>query len=148
MYEELNSIKAPPGNDDAFVYVPRGLNQQYLGAVMSRALTQEVSVSQCSAINLCAGNFGGVSNSGATVLRLSLKLSNGDTQDVVAKILSPAELNLFKIDHRFDAREAEIQWAGWWGRQGVPFVPKVYDTRANRVAREFWVIQEYFPQVG
>jgi hypothetical protein len=77
-----------------------------------------------------------------------LQLSDGHRLDVVAKILSPAELNLFKIDHRFDAREAEVRWARWWGQQDVPFVPVVYDARGDRTSREFWIIQEFFPQVG
>jgi hypothetical protein len=43
---------------------------------------------------------------------------------------------------------AEIAWAKWWGEQGVPWVPRVYATRLDRTAREFWILQEYFPQVG
>ena len=148
MQNQTDLIAVPPSRDDTFVCLPRGLNRQYLGFILSRTLSHEVSVSHCSAVNLCAGNFGGVSNCGATVLHLSLQLSSGDTKEVVAKILSPAELNLFKVDHRFDAREAEIQWARWWGQQPVPFVPVVYDTRAERASREFWIIQEYFAQVG
>ncbi len=141
-------ISVPPAADDAFVHVPSGLGKPYLEGVLSRSSGRDISVSDCTTTNLCAGKFGGVSNSGATVLRLSLELAGGDSIDLVAKILSPDAVNLFKIDCRFDSRLAEVLWAKWWGRQKLSWVPVVYDTRADTKTREFWIIHEYFPQVG
>ena len=68
--------------------------------------------------------------------------------DVVAKILSPCAVNVFKPDCRFGSRTREVRWAAWWGRQDVTWAPVVYDTRADVRSREFWIIQEYFPQIG
>ena len=141
-------IDVPKSNDDAFVHVPRALTREHIEMALGRALDRDIAVSQCATTNLCSGKFGGVSNSGSTVLRLDLAFVNGETHSVVAKILSPAAVNLFKIDCRFDSREGEIKWAEWWGEQGVPFVPVVYDTRFDQVTREFWILQEYFTQVG
>ena len=102
----------------------------------------------CTATNLCADKDGGVSNSGATVLRVSLEPEASEPLDLVVKILSPDAVNLFKCDRRFDSRLAEIAWAAWWGRQNVPYVARIYDTRANAQTREFWIVQECLPQVG
>jgi hypothetical protein len=141
-------IALPPNDDHTFVYIPRGFDQAYLEGALSRALGQSIIISSCRVTNLCAWQDGGVSNSGATVLRLSLDLADGTSFDVKAKILSPDAVNLFKPDCRFDARLSEIAWARWWGEQDVSFVPIVYDTRADITAREFWTLEEYFPQVG
>ncbi|MBN1918538.1 MAG: hypothetical protein JW889_11575 [Verrucomicrobia bacterium] len=134
--------------DDVFVHVPPRLNLAYLADVLSRKLGRDITIAECATTNLCANNWGGVSCSGATVLCLSLTLDGGDTLDLVAKILSPDPVNLFQIDLRFSSRLKEVAWADWWGNQDVPWVPVIYDTRADRRAREFWVIHEYFPQVG
>lgn len=149
-------IVLPRGPDHDFVYVPPTLNRAYLGQVLSRALGRDVSLSRCTATNLCADHHGGVSHSGATVLRVSpasgssetLDPEAGETLDLVVKILSPDAVNLFKCDRRFDSRLAEIAWAAWWGRQNVPFVARIYDTRASVQTREFWIVQECLPQVG
>jgi hypothetical protein len=135
-------------DDRSFVYVPSGLDTSYLESVVSRVTGREVGIASCVTTNLCVGNWGEVSNSGATVLRLSLTLQDGDVLDLVVKILSPDAVNLFKIDCRFDARQQEIAWSRWWGRQNVPFVSRIYDTRCDPVAREFWILQEYFPTIG
>jgi hypothetical protein len=137
-----------PSDDDDFVYVPARLDERYIEAVLSRALHRDVAIAACECTNLCTGRHGGVSNSGATVLQLSLQLPGGDLLDVVVKILSPDAVNLFKLDLRFDARIAEVHWATWWGKQDVSWVPVVYDTRADPRSREFWIIREYLPQVG
>ena len=136
------------GPDHDFVYIPPTLDRAYLEQVLSRTLGQDVALSRCTATNLCAGNYGGVSNSGATVLRLSLELGSGEPLDLVAKILSPDAVNLFKCDRRFDSRLAEIAWAAWWGRQNVPYAARLYDARADTQSREFWIVQEYLSQVG
>jgi hypothetical protein len=141
-------ISVPHSSDDVFVHVPPRLNLTYLAGVLSRRLGRDITIADCATTNLCASYWGGVSCSGATVLRLSLTLDSGDALDLVAKILSPDPVNLFKIDVRFSSRLAEVTWAGWWGKQNVPWVSAVYDTRADMRAREFWIIQEYFPQVG
>ena len=131
-----------------FVNVPPRLNLAYLADVLSRKLGRDITIADCATRNLCADSWGGVSCSGATVLRLSLTLDGGETLDLVAKILSPDPVNLFKIDVRFSSRLAEVAWARWWGNQDVPWVPVTYDTRADMRAREFWIIREHFPQVG
>ena len=141
-------ISVPHSSDDVFVHVPPRLNLAYLADVLSRRLGRDITIADCATTNLCANNWGGVSCSGATVLRLSLTLDGGDTLDLVAKILSPDPVNLFKIDIRFSSRLAEVAWADWWGKQNVMWVPVTYDTRADMRAREFWIIQEYFPRVG
>jgi len=141
-------ITVPHSDDDVFVHVPPGLDLAHIAHAISRRLRREIAISDCATTNLCAKNWGGVSNSGATVLRLSLNLDGGDTLDLVAKILSPDSVNLSKIDCRFSSRLVEVAWAEWWGRQDVPWVPVIYDTRADIHAREFWIIHEYFPQVG
>ena len=134
--------------DHVFVYVPPGLDRPYLEQVLSRSLSRDVLISSCKTTNLCASAWGGVSNSGATVLRLSLDLGRAGPFDVVVKILSPDPVNLFKGDYLFDSRISEVAWARWWGQQGVPFVVKVYGTRADPGRRTFWILQEYLPQVG
>ena len=141
-------ISVPHSSDDIFVCVPPRLNAAHLASVLSRRLGRDTTISGCKATNLCAHNWGGVSNSGAIVLRLSLTLDDGHTHDLVAKILSPDPVNLFKVDCRFSSRRAEVAWAEWWGKQNVTWVPVTYDTRANMRAREFWIIREHFPQVG
>jgi hypothetical protein len=138
----------PSSGNDAFVYVPPRLSLAYLASILSRKRGCDIQLSGCVATNLCAHKWGGVSNSGATVLRLSLTLDDGHNLDLVAKILSPDPVNLFKVDRRFSSRLAEIAWAAWWGQQDVDFVPVTYDTRADLRAREFWIIREYFPQIG
>jgi hypothetical protein len=141
-------ISVPRSSDDVFVHVPPRLDPAYLADVLSRKLGRDVTIAGCATTNLCANNWFGVSCSGATVLRLSLTLDDGDTLDLVAKILSPDPVNLFKLDVRFSARLAEVAWAEWWGKQDVPWVPVTYDAHADVPAREFWIFQEYFPQVG
>ena len=142
------TISVPRSADSAFIHVPPRLDVPYIEGVLRRRLGGDAKVSDCAVTNLCAKNWGGVSNSGATVLRLSLQLDDGKTIDLVAKILSPDSVNLFKIDRRFSSRLAEVAWAEWWGQQNVSWVPATYDTRADREAREFWIIQEYVGQVG
>ena len=131
-----------------FVFIPPSLNHQYIETVLSDFLGKDLTISECKTTNLCSTKFGGVSNSGATTLRLSLELSDGKPLDILAKILSPDSVNIFKIDHRFNSRIDEINWARWWGKQDVPWVPLVYDTRADLDSREFWILREYFPRVG
>jgi hypothetical protein len=140
-------IILPHNPDHDFVYVPPTLDRAYLEQVLAHALGRDAALARCTASNLCADNHGGVSHSGATVLRLSLDLESGETLHLVAKILSPDAVNLFKCDCRFDSRLAEIAWAKWWGRQQAPYVARIYDTRANPQTREFWILQEYLPQV-
>lgn len=141
-------ISLPDPERDVFVHIPRSFDVPYLERVISRSLARDVSVSGCRAANLCACNWGKVSCSGATVLRLSLTLSDGASLEMVAKILPPDPVNLFKIDCQFDCRLADVAWAKWWGQQGVPFVGAIYDTRADIESREFWILQECFPTVG
>jgi hypothetical protein len=141
-------IVLPRREDHDFVYLPPALDRATLERVVSRALGRDVALVRCTTTNLCAGQWGGVSNSGATVLRLTLELEQGEPLDVVAKILSPDAVNLFKCDCRFDSRLAEIAWARWWGEQGVPYVARVYDTRADVQARALWIVQEALAQPG
>jgi len=75
-------------------------------------------------------------------------LGTRDRLDVVAKILCPDSVNLFSTDFRFSKRVGEVAWAKWWGEQDVSWVPEVYATRSDATAREFWILQEYLPQVG
>jgi hypothetical protein len=131
-----------------FTHVPPRLDVAYLESVLSQSTGRDVGIADCTLTNLCADNWGGVSDSGATVIRLSLTLQEGEPVDLVAKILSPGAVNLFKIDCEFDSREEEVAWAQWWGQQDVPFVGRIYATRCNRESREFWTIQEYFPFIG
>jgi len=144
----MKMISVPHSSDDVFVHVPPRLDLAYLADVLSEKLGRDITIAGCATTNLCANNWGGVSCSGATVLRLSLTLDGGDALDLGAKILSPDPVNLFKVDIRFSSRLAEVAWADWWGKQNVPWVAAIYDTRADMRAREFWIIQEYFPQVG
>ena len=141
-------ISVPHSKDDVFVHVPPRLNLKYLEGILSRRLGRDITISDCAATNLCANNWGGVSNCGSSVLRLTVKLDGGDTLHLVVKVLSPDPVNLFRIDCRFSSRLAEVAWAEWWGKQDVSWVPVIYDTRADIRAREFWIIREYFPQVG
>jgi hypothetical protein len=144
MIQEIVLAREPA---DVFVHVPSRLNLPYLEGVLSRARGRDVRIARCETTNLCGGKWR-VSNSGATVLRLGLTLSDGERLDLVAKFLSPDPLNLFKIDVRFSARLAEVAWAAWWAKHNVPWVPVTYDTRSDVPAREFWILHEYFPQVG
>ena len=141
-------IKVACEEDHTFVYIPPRLSRQYLEEVLSDSLGRSVSILSCRTTNLCASVWGGVSHSGSTVLRLSIELGAGDCLDVAAKILCPDSVNLFKPDMRFSARMAEVAWAKWWGEQDVSWVPEVHATRSDATAREFWILQEYFPQVG
>ncbi len=141
-------IRVACAEDQAFVYVPPRLDRPYLEDVLSAWLGRRVGIRRCRTTNLCALVWGGVSHSGATVLRLAVEFEDGDSLDVAAKILCPDSVNLFKLDRRFSGRLAEVAWAEWWGRQEVRWAPKVYATRADVAAREFWILQEYFPQVG
>ena len=88
-----NMISVAHSTDDVFVHVPPRLNVAYLEDVLSKKLERGVTVSDCTATNLCAHNWGGVSNSGATVLRLALDLAHGEHIDLVAKLLSPDVVN-------------------------------------------------------
>lgn len=141
-------IMLPDFGNDSFVFVPSSLNYPYLNDVISRSLGKELIVSRCIVTNLCPDQFGRVSNSGATLLRLSLEFGDGKSLDMVAKILSPDSVNIFKIDRQFNSRIDEIAWAEWWGRQNVSWVPVVYDARADSIRREFWILREYSPEVG
>lgn len=141
-------IALSDSDKQAFVYIPHSFNVPYLEEALSHALNKDIAIAGCRTTNLCAWNDWGVSNSGATVLRLGLDLKDGRSLDVKAKILSPDVVNVFGPDCRFDARLSEIAWAKWWGEQGVSFVPTIYDTRVNCTTREFWILEEYFTQVG
>jgi hypothetical protein len=116
-------ISVPHSTDDVFVHVPPRLDLPYLESAISRTLGRNVTICDCLAANLCVHHWGGVSNSGATILRLTLRLARGDALDVVAKILSPDAVNLFKVDCCFSSRLAEVTWAEWWGKQGVGWCP-------------------------
>ena len=73
-------LSVPPGADDDFVYVPARLDERYLEAILSRSLQREVTIGACECTNLCAVQHGGVSNSGATMLRLALELVGGQVE--------------------------------------------------------------------
>jgi hypothetical protein len=120
----------------------------YVQEALARTLDGDVSVAECNASNLCASYAMRVSNSGATVLRLSLELADGRTMNVVLKVLSVDSCNIFKIDRCFDARQWETALMRWWGDQGLPQLPVVYDVRSEPLAREYWILYEYFPHVG
>jgi len=141
-------ISIAQGEAGDIVFLPSRLNRQYLEQALSRSLGRDIAIAGCTTTNLCRDKHGGVSNSGATVLRLSLELRDGPALDLVAKILCPDAVNVNKPDCHFDSRVAEVAWAEWWSRQGVPWVPVVYDVRSDVRAREFWITQEWFPQIG
>jgi hypothetical protein len=143
-----DTLMIPHDSSSVFIHVSPRLTVRYLESVLSRNCRRDVAIVACTATNLCASNWGGVSNSGATVLRLSLVLEGGDRLDLAAKILSPDSVNLFLVDCRFSSRLAEVAWAQWWGTQDVDWVPVIYDTRSDIQTREFWIIQEFFPHVG
>lgn len=126
---------------------PGGLTRERLEVAIGRRLGRAVSIRGCSARNLCGHQWGRVSNSGSTVVRLSLTLDQGGL-DVVVKVLCPDAVNLFKLDRMFESRAAEVELMRWWGRQDVPFVPVVYDAEADQARRAFWVVMESFPRVG
>ena len=107
-------IRVACEEDSAFVYVPSQLNKEYLEQVLSDSLGQDTSILSCRTTNLCASVWGKVSHSGATVLRLSVEMDTGDCMDIVAKILCPDSVNLFKLDRDFSFRVAEMTWARWW----------------------------------
>ena len=94
-----------PGHD--FIHLPASLDKAYLERGLSRSLHRSVDIRSCRTSNLCAHKWGGVSDSGATVLRFSLDTSAGPL-DLVAKILSPDTVNLFKNDTRCDVRLREV----------------------------------------
>ncbi len=141
-------LEFPRDSDDLFVYLPPAMNRLYLEQAISRFLGEPVKILQVKTNNLRAGYYGGVACSGATVLSVLFNLSNGDATNLAVKILSPDPVNLYKIDCRFDSRIAEIRWTDWWGKRGKPWVPRVYDTNFNLMRREFWILREYFPQIG
>ncbi|MCC7407697.1 MAG: phosphotransferase [Phycisphaeraceae bacterium] len=126
---------------------PSGLTRERLEVAIGRRLGETVSIQGCSARNLCAQRWGRVSNSGSTVVRLSLAIERG-VLDVVVKVLCPDAVNLFKIDRMFDSRASEVELMRWWGGQDVPFVPVVYDAEVDQARRSFWVVMESFPRVG
>ncbi len=111
-------IRVACEEDHTFVYIPARLNRPYLEQVLSDSLRRKVAIRSCQTTNLCASVWGGVSHSGATVLRLSMALDDGDHLDVVAKVLCPDSVNLFKLDRRFSGRVAEIAWPKLRGRSG------------------------------
>ena len=97
-------ISIPPSENDDFVHVPSGLTKPYLEEILSRSQGKDVGILSCTSTNLCAWNYGGVSNCGSTVLRLSLSLTDGKHLDIVVKIVPPCAVNIFKIDRQFDSR--------------------------------------------
>ena len=115
---------------------------------MSRVIEGDTTITRCTTSNLCASKDLRVSDSGATVLRLTIELADGWSVDVVLKVLSPDSVNIFKIDEKFRARKWEIALMRWWGEQGIPQIPIIYDTRAEHTAREYWILHEYFPHIG
>ena len=141
-------IALPPGQTSEYVYIPRGLSLGYLQGVLRRALGDSITISGCTAFNLCTGNDERVSDSGATVLHFVLDLSDGRVFQLVAKVLSPDSVNIFKIDRRFEARRWEVALIRWWGKQDIPHIPAIYNTRADASSREYWILYEYFPRVG
>lgn len=142
------AVTLPPDQTSEYVCIPSALSLKYLEGVVSRALGEAVVVAGCTATNLCAAAAERVSDSGATILHLALELSGGHAFELVAKILSPDSTNIFKIDRRFTSRRWEVALMRWWGLQSLPNVPVVYDTRADPIAREYWILHEYFPCVG
>jgi hypothetical protein len=134
--------------DSKYVYIPQGLDKGYLEGVLARSLGREITILNCRTTNLCADLGERVSHSGSTVLHLALELKGEQDLDIVLKILAPDIINPFKGDPDFESRVLEIRWAEWWGRQPVSWVPVTYDTRCHLRSREFWIIQEYFPQIG
>ena len=144
-------IALPHDEDSTYVYIPRSLNQEYLEKVLARSLGKDATILSCKTTNLCASMPERVSNSGSTILLLTLELRSGLPLHIVAKILCPDILSTSiwsRGDPDFEARKLEIAWTRWWGQQPVNWVPKVYDTHCHVKGREFWVLQEYFPQVG
>jgi hypothetical protein len=146
MMNDLFDFSRKP--EDIFVYIPLTLNRDYLVEIINRHLGEQNQILHVKTENVCADMFGGVACSGATVISMQVKLSNGKTLNLAAKILSPDPVNLFKIDCRFDSRIVEIRWTDWWGRRGKPWSPNVYDTVLNLIQREFWIIREFYPQIG
>jgi hypothetical protein len=141
-------ITLPPEQTSEYVYIPRSLNLDYLQSVLARTLAGDAAVSRYEVSNLCTSNEMRVSHTGATVLRIALKLADGRTMDLVAKVQCPDSVNIFKIDRRFSLRLWETAVMRWWGEQDIPHVPVVYDTCAESSSREYWVLQEYFPTIG
>ena len=145
MSELLDFPRQP---DDLFVFIPPALNRDYLEDVLSRYLGEPIRILEAKSENVRAGYYGGVACSGATVVSVQLDLSNGETLDLAAKILSPDPVNLFKIDCRYDSRIAEMRWTEWWGSRGKPWAPTIYGTRLDPKRREFWILREFYPQIG
>ena len=141
-------VELPHSDSAVFARIPPSLDARYLESVFSRSTGKERRITDCTVTNLCAGQWGGVSNSGATVIRFDITFAGGGNVALVAKILSPDAVNLFKIDTEFDSRREEVQWAQWWGEQNVSFAGRVYDTRFRQESRDFWILQECFPSVG
>ena len=102
------AITIPCEPSGIFIYIPASLTPQYISDVISKYFGRQTIVCSYKAESLCANNELRVSNSGATVLKLSLLLSNGETLNVVAKILSSEVLNLFKLDKFFASRINEL----------------------------------------
>ena len=136
------------GADDLFVHIPPALSREYLEAILSRYRGESIRILEAKSENVRAGYYGGVACSGATLLSLRLVLSNGDPMHLAVKILSPDPVNLFKIDCRYDSRIAEIRWTEWWGSREKPWAPTVYGTRLEPARREFWILREFYPQIG
>jgi len=143
-----NLLAFPREPDDLFVHVPLTLNQDYLEEILSRYLGEPVRILQVQSENVRAGYYGGVACSGSTVVSVRLDLSNGKEMHLAVKILSPDPVNLFKIDCRYDSRIAEIRWTNWWGGREKAWAPIVYDTHMDLEQREFWILREFFPQIG
>ncbi len=141
-------IALQPENLSEYVHIPRGVTLEYLQEHLGRELGYDPTIRQCKLSNLCASNDMRVSNSGATVLRLAIDLADGSSLDCALKVLSPDSVNIFKIDRRFEARFWETALMRWWGEQQIPQIPIVYDVRSDSTAREYWILQEYFPYVG
>ncbi len=140
------TIERQPG--DLFVWMPDRLNGDFVQHVVGERLGRPVHVRDCRVTNLCSGMFGGTACSGATVLHIRLDLHEGESIDLVAKILSPDPVNLYKIDCRFDSRISEVRWSEWWGQRDRAWLPRVYDTHLDIDRREFWIVREHLPQIG
>jgi uncharacterized surface protein with fasciclin (FAS1) repeats len=105
------TLPRQPGHD--FAHLPSALNERYLQSALSDALGRDLAIVGCDVTNLCAHKHGGVSNSGATVLRLSLHTgSPSEDFPIKVKILSPDAVNLFKVDTRFATLVTAVTKAG------------------------------------
>ena len=61
-------ITLPNDSDAVFAHIPARLGVAYLESVLSRCTGRDVGIADCIVTNLCSEKWGGVSNSGATVI--------------------------------------------------------------------------------